>query len=949
MAESLSQQVTRLMKKPDYIRNIAICAHIDHGKCVSGDTRVFLGNGIFVSAENLFLEYEHKSKIVKNDNEKIIDVRDLNIKIPSFNKKAGKIEESDLSFMWKIKTPENLVELEFFDGKKIKTTPEHKFLIINENYEIIEKSSYDLETNDFIISPRRLSYNPISLEDLELIFINELSKDRNFLVYLNKNFGNQLYKKIIDSGRNDIWKEINSDLKFLSFYHGVWKGRYKLCDLIKIFKFFKIPLFNLYENICYLGYRKSLMKEFKSSVRIKLPRNRKDWMDFFYLLGLLWGDGDVNVFLHNNDKQIQDEAKRICREVFDTDITLRLTKDKCSRIDLRLGLAFTKVLTILFDYPLKSKSGNINFPKLIQKLSNDFVSKFISGYFDTDGTIGVKYPVSACSKSEEFIRELQLVLMRFGCLSTIHKKDSYFKGRIFSLWGLEINGRISNNNFKDNIGFNLFYKKEKLSIFLSNAQLSKKFDYLPHNKSTEFFNYRRRSYLQLEHNNLLIQKFLQQEIYFNQLRNKREIENLDGYVFDFSVYGNENFIAEGLIIHNTTFSDNLLLGAGMMSEELAGKQLVLDFHEDEKERGITIDSANVSMIHKLEEDYLINLIDTPGHVDFGGDVTRAMRAVDGAIVLCCAVEGIMPQTETVLKQALKERVKPVLFINKCDRLIKELKLKPEQMQERLLGIINEVNRFIRNTAPEGFGERWQVNVQEGSVSFGSAFHNWALSFRYMQNNKITFKEVIDAYTNDNVKSLAKKAPLHKVVLNMVVKHHPSPVKSQAYRIPKIWHGDPESEIGKSLITCNPNGKVAFVATKIVIDKHAGEVVAGRLFSGTVKQGMDLYMNGSKRHVRLQQINIYKGAIRIQVDSVPAGNIVGLVGLKDAFAGETVSEGEMEPFEAIKHIFEPVVTKAIEAKRPSDLPKLVEVLKQVNKEDPTIEIEINEETGEHLLH
>ena len=388
----------------------------------------------------------------------------------------------------------------------------------------------------------------------------------------------------------------------------------------------------------------------------------------------------------------------------------------------------------------------------------------------------------------------------------------------------------------------------------------------------------------------------------------------------------------------------------MISEELAGKQLVLDFREDEQARGITIDSANVNMVHNSDgEDYLINLIDTPGHVDFGGDVTRAMRAVDGAIVLVDAVEGIMPQTETVLKQALKERVKPVLFINKCDRLIKELKLKPEQMQERLLGIINEVNKFIRNTAPEGFGDKWQVSVQEGSVSFGSAFHNWALSFKYMQNNKITFKEVIDAYTKDEVKVLAKKAPLHKVVLNMVVKHHPSPIQAQAYRIPKIWHGDKDSEIGKSLITCDPKGKVAFVATKIVIDKHAGEVTAGRLFSGTVKQGMDLYMVGSKRHVRLQQINIYKGAIRIQVDSVPAGNIVGLVGLKDAFAGETISDGEMEPFEAIKHIFEPVVTKAIEAKRPSDLPKLVEVLKQVNKEDPTIEIEINEETGEHLLH
>jgi len=104
----------------------------------------------------------------------------------------------------------------------------------------------------------------------------------------------------------------------------------------------------------------------------------------------------------------------------------------------------------------------------------------------------------------------------------------------------------------------------------------------------------------------------------------------------------------------TTFSDNLLAGAGMLSEETAGKQRALDFHEDETERGITIDSASVSMIHKVEgEDYLINLIDTPGHVDFGGDVMRAMRAVDGCVILTCAVEGVMPQTETVVRQALK--------------------------------------------------------------------------------------------------------------------------------------------------------------------------------------------------------------------------------------------------------------------------------------------------------
>ena len=399
----------------------------------------------------------------------------------------------------------------------------------------------------------------------------------------------------------------------------------------------------------------------------------------------------------------------------------------------------------------------------------------------------------------------------------------------------------------------------------------------------------------------------------------------------------------------TTFADSLLAGAGMMSEELAGKQLALDFHEDEITRGITIDAANVSMVHNIGgTDFLINLIDTPGHVDFGGDVTRAMRAVDGAIVLVDSVEGMMPQTETVLRQALKERVKPVLFINKVDRLIREVKLTPEKMQERFLKIIMNINQFIDSIAPDEFKQKWQVNPQEGSVAFGSAFHKWALSVPYMQKTGITFKEIYEAYEKDNYKELAKKAPLHRIVLNMVAHHHPNPVEAQKYRIPKIWHGEQESELGKSLINCDPNGPVAFIVTKIVIDKHAGEVAAGRLFSGTVRQGMDVYLNGAKKTVRIQQVNIYKGAQRISIDEAVAGNIIGLVGLKDTFAGETVSSAPMDPFEAMKHLFEPVVTISIEAKKPSDLPRLVEVLRQTQKEDPTIKVSINEETGENLM-
>src|SRR3989344_5775530 len=113
---------------------------------------------------------------------------------------------------------------------------------------------------------------------------------------------------------------------------------------------------------------------------------------------------------------------------------------------------------------------------------------------------------------------------------------------------------------------------------------------------------------------------------------------------------------------------------------------------------------------------------------------------------------------------------------------------------------------------------------------------------YMKKTGITFKDVIESYEKDNYKELAKKAPLHNVVLSMVIKHHPNPIEAQKYRIPKIWHGDLDSEEGKQLVNCDPRGNVGFIVTKIVIDKHAGEVSAGRLFSGTLRQGDEVHMN-----------------------------------------------------------------------------------------------------------
>jgi len=416
-------------------------------------------------------------------------------------------------------------------------------------------------------------------------------------------------------------------------------------------------------------------------------------------------------------------------------------------------------------------------------------------------------------------------------------------------------------------------------------------------------------------------------------------------------------IATSAHIHHgkTAFTDNLLAAAGFMSQQSAGdleKGMATWGHSDEQERLMTVDSANVSMVHNFDgQEYLINLIDTPGHVDFGGNVTRAMRAIDGTIVLVCASEGIMPQTETVLKQALRERVKPVLFINKVDRLITELKLTPEQMQERFMKIYADFNKLIEEIAEPDYKQKWKVDIMNGSVAFGSARDNFGISIPFMKKKNISFKDIFNMYKmeeSERQKWVWKNAPLYEVILDMAIKHLPNPLEAQKYRIPKIWAGDIQSEFGQDLINCNPKGKLAFVITRVVIDPISGkEMSAGRLFSGTMRSGTPVWLNQAKMYQKVTQVVIYNGVKPEYTDELPAGNVIAITGVTGN-AGETITLQPEEPFAELKHIFEPVITKAIEAKKMADLPKLVEVLKKVAKEDPSIKIEINEETGQNLM-
>lgn len=415
----------------------------------------------------------------------------------------------------------------------------------------------------------------------------------------------------------------------------------------------------------------------------------------------------------------------------------------------------------------------------------------------------------------------------------------------------------------------------------------------------------------------------------------------------------ENIRNIGTVAHidhgKTTLSDSLIAAAGLINADLSGEAQMMDYEDQEQDRGITINSANISLNFEWEgKTNLINLIDTPGHVDFTGEVIRAMRAVDGVILVVDAVEGVMPQTETVIRQSLREHVRPVLFINKVDRIISELNATEQQMQEKFIKVIAQVNTLIERNAPDNFKEEWKVGIEKGTVAFGSAKKKWAVSAPYIAKSGVSFKQVYEYMKNDKQDELAKVSPVHEVTMQMVIEHLPSPIEAQKYRIEKIWAGDENSEIGKSMINCDETKDLAMVITDVSVDPHAGDVATGRIYSGKIKPGDEVLLSSTNQKIKVQKLGVYMSGDFLTIGEAKAGNIAAIVGAKDIYAGETVSVKEIKPFESFMSNVKPVMTISIEAKNPKDLPKLIEVLKKLSKEDPNLQATINQETGEHLL-
>ncbi|KAK2758207.1 Elongation factor 2 [Arachnomyces sp. PD_36] len=498
----------------------------------------------------------------------------------------------------------------------------------------------------------------------------------------------------------------------------------------------------------------------------------------------------------------------------------------------------------------------------------------------------------------------------------------------------------------------------------------------------------------------------------------------------------------------STLTDSLVQRAGIISAAKAGEARFTDTRADEQDRCITIKSTAISLYAHLkdEEDladipqkvqgneFLINLIDSPGHVDFSSEVTAALRVTDGALVVVDCVSGVCVQTETVLRQALGERIKPVCIINKVDRALLELQVSKEDLYQSFSRTIESVNVIIATYFDKALGDV-QVYPYRGTVAFGSGLHGWAFTTRQfavkyakkfgVDRNKMLERLWGDNFFNPKTKKWTKNAefegktlerafnqfildpifkvfnsvthnkkdevakvvekleikltgeekelegkPLLKVIMKkflpaadalmeMMVLHLPSPVTAQKYRAETLYEGPADDDVCIGIRDCDAKAPLMLYVSKMVPTSDKGRFYAfGRVFAGTVRSGLKVriqgpnYTPGRKEDLFIKSIQrtiLMMGRFIEPIEDVPAGNILGLVGV-DQFllkSGTLTTSETAHNLKVMKFSVSPVVQRSVEVKNANDLPKLVEGLKRLSKSDPCVLTSINE-SGEHVV-
>lgn len=431
----------------------------------------------------------------------------------------------------------------------------------------------------------------------------------------------------------------------------------------------------------------------------------------------------------------------------------------------------------------------------------------------------------------------------------------------------------------------------------------------------------------------------------------------------------------------TTTTERILYYSGRLHKigEVHDGAATMDWMVQEQERGITITSAATTVFWKGTK---INIIDTPGHVDFTVEVERSLRVLDGAVAVFCAVSGVEPQSETVWRQADKYGVPRVAFVNKMDRAGADYFYAIRSMREKLhanafpvhcpigaesefVGMVDLISMKAYVFKDETLGAKWEEKeippdlLEQCKKMRGELLEELATIDESDEDFMMKVLENPDSLTEDEIHAVIRKGvcqnKLNPVLcgsafknkgvqqlLDAIVRWLPSPLDRGAVKGHKV---DSEEEV---LMEPSDDASFSGLAFKIMTDPYVGRLTYVRVYSGTLKKGMTIINTTKGKKERISRLIEMHANQRIERDEFYAGDIAAVVGLKTASTGDTLADLDNEIVLERMEFPEPVISMAIEPKSKADREKLSMALSALSEEDPTFRVSTNEETGQTII-
>jgi len=442
----------------------------------------------------------------------------------------------------------------------------------------------------------------------------------------------------------------------------------------------------------------------------------------------------------------------------------------------------------------------------------------------------------------------------------------------------------------------------------------------------------------------------------------------------------------GIIAHidagKTTTTERILFYSGRIHRmgEVHEGTAVTDWMAQERERGITITAAAITTVWRdtvTQQECQINIIDTPGHIDFTAEVQRSLRVLDGGVVVFDAVAGVEPQSETVWRQADRYKVPRICFVNKMDRVGADFERTCQMIVDRLgavplpiqlpLGSEDKfqgvIDLFAMNALvfSDKLGAKPDIkDIPEDMLEAAEAARDAMieriaetddeLTLKYLEGEEITNEELIAALraavvNNEIVPILAGSALRNKGVqplLNAILRYLPSPAD-----VPPVQGIDPHTEepIQRKPSVDEPFSALVF---KIVTDPYIGRLAYMRVYSGRLESGNYIYNVNRRQRERIGRLMQMYADKRDDIDMVEAGDIAAIVGLKQSFTGETLSDPDHEVLLETIEFPDPVIKVAVEPKSKADQDKLTEALLKLAEEDPTFQVAYDDQTGQTVI-